>query len=52
MKFATIFFLVCNTLFVSACATSPEDQARWAAYEHDLNTKVVDPRPIIYELGL
>lgn len=51
MRIATIFLFVCSSLFVSACTTTPEDQARWAAYEHELNTKVVDPRPIIYEMS-
>ena len=50
MRVATIFLLVCSSLFVSACKTTPEDQARWAAYEHELNTKAVDPRPIFYEM--
>ncbi len=48
MRIAIIFLLVCNSLIVSACKTTPEDQALWAAYEHELNTKVVDPRPIIF----
>jgi len=49
MRIAIIFLLVYSSLFISACKTTPEDQARWAAYEHELNTKVVDPRPIIYD---
>lgn len=48
MRITTIFLLVCSSLFVSACKTTPEDQALWATYEHELNTKVVDPRPIIF----
>lgn len=48
MRIATIFLLVCSSLMVSACKTTPEDQALWGAYEHELNTKVVDPRPIIF----
>ena len=48
MKIATIFLLVCSSPSVSACKTIPEDQARWAAYEHELKTKAVDFRPIIF----
>lgn len=48
MKIATIFLLVCSSPSVSACKKIPEDQARWAAYEHELKTKAVDFRPIIF----
>lgn len=49
MRLATILLLVCSSLIFSACKTTPEDQVLWDAYEHEQDTQVVDPRPIIYD---